>query len=54
MNVQYIDIFNKMLVDHREMRWVQRELSKQLSEIEGFKRVFKNYFGHIARLGFTA
>lgn len=26
INVQYIDIVNMLLVDHREVRWVERKL----------------------------
>lgn len=39
MNLQYIDILNKVVVYHREEQWVKSELSWLRSEIEEFKRV---------------
>lgn len=40
ISVQYVDIITKMLVHHREMQWVERELSKLQSETEEFKSFF--------------
>lgn len=44
INVQYIDIVNRVVVGHREMRWMKGELSELRLEIEKFtvfdRRVF--------------
>lgn len=39
MNVQCADIVTKVPVDHREVRWKERKLSKLRSQTEKFKRV---------------
>lgn len=44
LSVQYVNSVNKMLVDQREVQWVERELSKLWSEIEEFKRVVQTVF----------
>lgn len=41
MNVQYTDIANRVLVDQRDVRRVERKLSKLRCEIKEFKNVFQ-------------
>lgn len=50
-SMQCIDIVNKGLADHREVKWVQGKLTKLCPETEAFKRLFKEYLGRIAHLG---
>lgn len=44
VNVQYIDTENKMVVDRREVRRVERELVQLRSEIEDLKRAVRKAF----------
>lgn len=44
MELQYSDIVSKVLADHRDDIWMERELMMMRSELEEFKRIVETAF----------